>query len=247
MSNTVNQAIQGGSISELPVLEITNLHKSYGSHSVLEGVSFCIPRGKIVGLLGPNGCGKSTIMKLIAGLIPLSKGEILIDGTAPGQKTKSLISYLPERSYLNDWMRISDLLSFFHDFYSDFDLERAKQMLADLNIALNDRLKTMSKGTKEKVQLVLVMSRRARLYLLDEPIGGVDPAARDYILNTILKNFEEDSSILISTHLIQDVEAVFDRALFLNQGKIVIDGEVDEIREKYGKSIDGLFREVFKC
>ena len=251
MSNTVNQAIQGGSISELPVLQITNLHKSYGSHSVLEGVSFCIPRGKIVGLLGPNGCGKSTIMKLIAGLIPISKGEILIDGMAPGQKTKSLISYLPERSYLNDWMRISDLLSFFHDFYSDFDLERAKQMLADLNIALNDRLKTMSKGTKEKVQLVLVMSRRARLYLLDEPIGGVDPAARDYILNTILntilKNFEEDSSILISTHLIQDVEAVFDRALFLNQGKIVIDGEVDEIREKYGKSIDGLFREVFKC
>lgn len=247
MSNTVNQAIQGGSISELPVLQITNLHKSYGSHSVLEGVSFCIPRGKIVGLLGPNGCGKSTIMKLIAGLIPLSKGEILINGTAPGQKTKSLISYLPERSYLNDWMRISDLLSFFHDFYSDFDLERAKQMLADLNIALNDRLKTMSKGTKEKVQLVLVMSRRARLYLLDEPIGGVDPAARDYILNTILKNFEEDSSILISTHLIQDVETVFDRALFLNQGKIVIDGEVDEIREKYGKSIDGLFREVFKC
>ena len=247
MSNTVNQAIQGGSISELPVLQITNLHKSYGSHSVLEGVSFCIPRGKIVGLLGPNGCGKSTIMKLIAGLIPLSKGEILIDGTAPGQKTKSLISYLPERSYLNDWMRISDLLSLFHDFYQDFDLERAKQMLADLNIALNDRMKTMSKGTKEKVQLVLVMSRRARLYLLDEPIGGVDPAARDYILNTILKNFEEDSSILISTHLIQDVEAVFDRALFLNQGKIVIDGEVDEIREKYGKSIDGLFREVFKC
>lgn len=247
MSNTVNQAIQGGSISELPVLQITNLHKSYGSHSVLEGVSFCIPRGKIVGLLGPNGCGKSTIMKLIAGLIPLSKGEILIDGMAPVQKTKSLISYLPERSYLNDWMRISDLLSFFHDFYSDFDLERAKQMLADLNIALNDRLKTMSKGTKEKVQLVLVMSRRARLYLLDEPIGGVDPAARDYILNTILKNFEEDSSILISTHLIQDVEAVFDRALFLNQGKIVIDGEVDEIREKYGKPIDGLFREVFKC
>lgn len=247
MSNTVNQAIQGGSISELPVLQITNLHKSYGSHSVLEGVSFCIPRGKIVGLLGPNGCGKSTIMKLIAGLIPISKGEILIDGMVPGQKTKSLISYLPERSYLNDWMRISDLLSFFHDFYSDFDLERAKQMLADLNIALNDRLKTMSKGTKEKVQLVLVMSRRARLYLLDEPIGGVDPAARDYILNTILKNFEEDSSILISTHLIQDVEAVFDRALFLNQGKIVIDGEVDEIREKYGKSIDGLFREVFKC
>ena len=228
------------------LLEVNSLTVGYGRPVVREA-SLALQAGQITALLGPNGCGKSTIMKLIAGLIPLSKGEILIDGMAPGQKTKSLISYLPERSYLNDWMRISDLLSFFHDFYSDFDLERAKQMLADLNIALNDRLKTMSKGTKEKVQLVLVMSRRARLYLLDEPIGGVDPAARDYILNTILKNFEEDSSILISTHLIQDVEAVFDRALFLNQGKIVIDGEVDEIREKYGKSIDGLFREVFKC
>ena len=247
MSNTVNQAIQGGSISELPVLQITNLHKSYGSHSVLEGVSFCIPRGKIVGLLGPNGCGKSTIMKLIAGLIPLSKGEILINGMAPGQKTKSLISYLPERSYLNDWMRISDLLSFFHDFYSDFDLERAKQMLADLNIALNDRLKTMSKGTKEKVQLVLVMSRRARLYLLDEPIGGVDPAARDYILRTILANYSENATILLSTHLIADVEKILDDVIFLKQGEVALSASVEQLREERGTSVDALFREVFKC
>lgn len=247
MSNTVNQAIQGGSISELPVLQITNLHKSYGSHSVLEGVSFCIPRGKIVGLLGPNGCGKSTIMKLIAGLIPLSKGEILIDGMAPGQKTKSLISYLPERSYLNDWMRISDLLSFFHDFYSDFDLERAKQMLADLNIALNDRLKTMSKGTKEKVQLVLVMARRAKLYLLDEPIAGVDPAAREFIMNTILTNYDEKASVLISTHLISDVEPVLDEAIFLREGQVVLHDNADALREREGKSLDALFRDVFRA
>lgn len=247
MSNTVNQAIQGGSISELPVLQITNLHKSYGSHSVLEGVSFCIPRGKIVGLLGPNGCGKSTIMKLIAGLIPLSKGEILIDGMAPGQKTKSLISYLPERSYLNDWMRISDLLSFFHDFYSDFDLERAKQMLADLNIALNDRLKTMSKGTKEKVQLVLVMARRAKLYLLDEPIAGVDPAAREFIMNTILTNYDEKASVLISTHLISDVEPVLDEAIFLREGQVVLHDSADALREREGKSLDALFRDVFRA
>lgn len=247
MSNTVNQAIQGGSISELPVLQITNLHKSYGSHSVLEGVSFCIPRGKIVGLLGPNGCGKSTIMKLIAGLIPLSKGEILIDGMAPGQKTKSLISYLPERSYLNDWMRISDLLSFFRDFYQDFDLERAKQMLADLNIALNDRLKTMSKGTKEKVQLVLVMARQAQLYLLDEPIAGVDPAARDYILGTILSNYSEEASVLLSTHLIADIERVLDEVVFIREGVMVLHKDVDAIREETGKSVDTLFREVFAC
>ena len=158
-----------------------------------------------------------------------------------------MISYLPERSYLNDWMKISDILNLFSDFYADFDRERAEQMLTDLKISKEEKLKTMSKGTKEKVQLILVMSRRASLYLLDEPIGGVDPATREYILHTILKNFDENSSILITTHLIQDVETIFDQVLFLNQGKIVIYGEVDEIREKYGKSIDGLFREVFRC
>lgn len=241
------ELMQGGSIMELPVLEIKNVHKKYLSHSVLEGVGFSIPRGKIVGLLGPNGCGKTTILKLISGLLQLDEGEIRINGICPGQQTKSMISYLPERSYLNDWMKISDILNLFSDFYTDFDRERAEQMLTDLKISKEEKLKTMSKGTKEKVQLILVMSRRASLYLLDEPIGGVDPATREYILHTILKNFDENSSILITTHLIQDVETIFDQVLFLNQGKIVIDGEVDEIREKYGKSIDGLFREVFRC
>ena len=245
--NQNTELMQGGSIMELPVLEIKNVHKKYLSHSVLEGVGFSIPRGKIVGLLGPNGCGKTTILKLISGLLQLDEGEIRINGISPGQQTKSKISYLPERSYMNDWMKISDILNLFSDFYADFDRERAEQMLTDLKISKEEKLKTMSKGTKEKVQLILVMSRRASLYLLDEPIGGVDPATREYILHTILKNFDENSSILITTHLIQDVETIFDQVLFLNQGKIVIDGEVDEIREKYGKSIDGLFREVFRC
>lgn len=245
--NQNTELMQGGSIMELPLLEIKNVHKKYLSHSVLEGVGFSIPRGKIVGLLGPNGCGKTTILKLISGLLQLDEGEIRINGICPGQQTKSMISYLPERSYLNDWMKISDILNLFSDFYTDFDRERAEQMLTDLKISKEEKLKTMSKGTKEKVQLILVMSRRASLYLLDEPIGGVDPATREYILHTILKNFDENSSILITTHLIQDVETIFDQVLFLNQGKIVIDGEVDEIREKYGKSIDGLFREVFRC
>ena len=228
--NQNTELMQGGSIMELPVLEIKNVHKKYLSHSVLEGVGFSIPRGKIVGLLGPNGCGKTTILKLISGLLQLDEGEIRINGICPGQQTKSMISYLPERSYLNDWMKISDILNLFSDFYADFDRERAEQMLTDLKISKEEKLKTMSKGTKEK-----------------EPIGGVDPATREYILHTILKNFDENSSILITTHLIQDVETIFDQVLFLNQGKIVIDGEVDEIREKYGKSIDGLFREVFRC
>ena len=241
------ELMQGGSVIELPVLEIKDVRKKYLSHSVLEGVGFTIPKGKIVGLLGPNGCGKTTILKLISGLLQLDEGEIRINGICPGQQTKSMISYLPERSYLNDWMRISDILNLFSDFYADFDRERAEQMLTDLKISKEEKLKTMSKGTKEKVQLILVMSRRASLYLLDEPIGGVDPATREYILHTILKNFDENSSILITTHLIQDVETIFVLVLFLNQGKIVIDGEVDEIREKYGKSIDGLFREVFRC
>ena len=245
--NQNTELMQGGSIMELPVLEIKNVHKKYLSHSVLEGVGFSIPRGKIVGLLGPNGCGKTTILKLISGLLQLDEGEIRINGICPGQQTKSMISYLPERSYLNDWMKIYDILNLFSDFYTDFDRERAEQMLTDLKISKEEKLKTMSKGTKEKVQLILVMSRRASLYLLDEPIGGVDPATREYILHTILKNFDENSSILITTHLIQDVETIFDQVLFLNQGKIVIDAEVDEIREKYGKSIDGLFREVFRC
>ena len=231
----------------MAILECKGLCKSYGAEPALDRVDLTVEPGHIVGLLGPNGSGKSTLIKLANGLLTPDAGEILIDGKAPCRETKKIVSYLPERTYFADWMTVKDIFDLFSDFYADFDRQKALRMCDSLGIGEGDRIKSMSKGTKEKVQLVLVMSRRARLYLLDEPIGGVDPAARDYILNTILKNFEEDSSILISTHLIQDVEAVFDRALFLNQGKIVIDGEVDEIREKYGKSIDGLFREVFKC
>ena len=223
------------------------LTKRYGQKEALSKISLQLAPGRIIGLLGPNGSGKTTLIKLLCGLLQPTEGSITVDNNPVGPHSKAVISYLPDKMYYADWMRVSDLFDLFADFYADFDRERAENMCLSLGISPSDRIKTMSKGTKEKVQLVLVMSRRARLYLLDEPIGGVDPAARDYILNTILKNFEEDSSILISTHLIQDVEAVFDRALFLNQGKIVIDGEVDEIREKYGKSIDGLFREVFKC
>ena len=245
--NQNTELMQGGSIMELPVLEIKNVHKKYLSHSVLEGVGFSIPRGKIVGLLGPNGCGKTTILKLISGLLQLDEGEIRINGICPGQQTKSMISYLPERSYLNDWMKISDILNLFSDFYADFDRERAEQMLTDLKISKEEKLKTMSKGTKEKVQLILVMSRNADLYLLDEPIGGVDPAARDYILNTILSNYNEQGSIIISTHLISDIEPVLDDIIFIKDGKIVLTSSVDAIREENGKSVDALFREVFKC
>ena len=229
------------------LVTITGLSKTYGHFTALNNMNLVIPRGRIIGLLGPNGSGKTTLIKLLNGLLTPASGQILINGHTPGVETKAMISYLPERSYLNDWMKISDILNLFSDFYADFDRERAEQMLTDLKISKEEKLKTMSKGTKEKVQLILVMSRRASLYLLDEPIGGVDPATREYILHTILKNFDENSSILITTHLIQDVETIFDQVLFLNQGKIVIDGEVDEIRETYGKSIDGLFREVFRC
>lgn len=242
-----NAIMQGGSVTESCVLQISDLHKSYGSHPVLEGVSFSIPRGKIVGLLGPNGCGKSTIMKMISGLLPADNGSILIDGHLPGLVSKSIVSYLPERTYLNDWMKVSEVLQFFSDFYADFDLERAQQMLADLHLSPNTRLKTMSKGTKEKVQLILVMSRRAQLYLLDEPIGGVDPAARDYILNTIIGNYSENATVILSTHLIADIEQVLDEAVFLRDGRIMLHKSVDEIRAEDGKSVDDLFREVFRC
>lgn len=230
-----------------PVLQFQNVNKSYGKKPVLNDISFSIEQGKITGLLGPNGCGKTTILKLISGLIQPNSGSITVDGIQRSIQTKSIISYLPERTYLNDWMKISQLIEFFSDFYADFDKNCALQMLSDLNIDSKDKLKTLSKGTKEKVQLILVMSRRAKLYLLDEPIGGVDPAARDYILQTILNNYAENSSILISTHLIQDVETIFDDVLFLSKGSIVVQGSVDDVREKHGKSIDLLFREVFKC
>ena len=204
-------------------------------------------RGRIVGLLGPNGSGKSTLIKLANGLLTPTSGELLINGNKPGIETKKIVSYLPERTYLADWMKVSDIINFFKDFYEDFNVEKAYDMLSKLNINANDKLKTMSKGTKEKVQLILVMSREAELYFLDEPIAGVDPAARDYILNTIISNYNENATVVISTHLISDIEQILDDVIFISYGKIYLSKSVDEIREEEGKSVDALFREVFRC
>ncbi|MDO4287471.1 MAG: ABC transporter ATP-binding protein [Eubacteriales bacterium] len=230
-----------------PILQCTGLCKSYGNKAALNNVTLALERGRIVGLLGPNGSGKSTLIKLANGLLTPTAGEIRIAGNLPGVETHSCVSYLPERTYLSDWMTADDLLKFFADFYEDFNIDKAAEMLTRLNISAKDSLKTMSKGTKEKVQLVVVMSREADLYLLDEPIGGVDPAARDYILNTILTNYSENSTVVISTHLISDIEKVLDDVIFLNKGQISLHKSVDDIRTEYGKSVDALFREVFAC
>jgi len=229
------------------ILTCRNVTKVFGSKVAVNDVTLDIPRGKIVGLLGPNASGKSTFIKLCNDLLTPTSGEILIDGNRPGIETKKIVSYLPERNYLNDWMKVSDIIGLFRDFYSDFNEEKAYDMLKKLNINPKDKLKTMSKGTKEKVQLILVMSREAQLYMLDEPIGGVDPAARDYILDTILSNYNENATIIISTHLISDIEKILDEVVFIKEGKIVLTKTVDEIREETGKSVDSLFREVFKC
>lgn len=213
----------------------------------LDDVSFTLEAGKIYGLLGPNGSGKSTSIKMINDLLEPTSGEVFICGEAPGVQSKAMISYLPDRNYLQDWMKVADALNLFESFYQDFDRTRAEEMLMSLNITTEARLKTLSKGTLEKVQLILVMARRAKLYVLDEPIAGVDPAARDYIMQTILNNYGEESSILISTHLITDIEKILDEVIFIQNGKIVLQGAVDDIRAEHGKSIDGLFREVFKC
>ena len=211
------------------------------------GPDLTVPKGRIVGLLGPNGSGKSTLIKLANGLLTPTQGTILVDGKEPGIETKKIVSYLPERTYLTEWMTVQDMLDLFNDFYADFNIAKARDMLARLNIQTKARIKTMSKGTKEKVQLILVMSREAQLYLLDEPIGGVDPAARDYILNTIIANYNENATVLISTHLISDVEQILDDVIFINQGSVVLTSSVDDIREKQDKSVDALFREVFRC
>lgn len=231
----------------MAILQLAGLTKRYGAKCVLDGVSVSIEPGRIVGLLGPNGSGKTTMLKLCNGLLTPSKGSVLIDGRAPGVQTKKLVSYLPERTYLNDWMRVRDILGFFRDFYGDFNREKARSMLDSLKIDERERLKTLSKGTKEKVQLVLVMSREARLYLLDEPIGGVDPAAREYILNTIIRNYNPAASVVISTHLISDVERVLDDVIFLRDGQVMLLSSVDDLREKNHKSVDEMFREVFRC
>ena len=210
-------------------------------------MNLSLERGQIIGLLGPNGSGKTTFIKLINDLLTPTSGQILIDGKLPGVETKAMVSYLPERTHLDQTMKIKDLIKYFSDFYEDFRTERAFTMLKDLNIDQNARLKNLSKGTKEKVQLILVMSRDAKLYILDEPIGGVDPAARDYILHTILNNYNEEATILLSTHLIHDIENILDQVVFIRQGELVLNASVDEIRMQQGKSVDSLFREVFKC
>lgn len=230
-----------------PILECRGLTKRYGYKEALCGIDLTIDRGRIVGLLGPNGSGKSTLIKLSNGLLTPTSGELLINGIPVGTETKKIVSYLPERTYLNSWMKVCDIIDFFTDFYDNFDKNKAYEMLSRLKINAKDQLKTMSKGTKEKVQLILVMSRKADLYLLDEPIGGVDPAARDYILNTIIGNYNPDGTILISTHLISDIEQILDDVIFIQNGAIVKTASVDEIRSQEGKSIDALFREVFRC
>jgi ABC-2 type transport system ATP-binding protein len=229
------------------ILECQNLVKFFPGCLALNSVNLAVPKGQIVGLLGPNGSGKSTLIKLANGLITPTSGEIRINGMKPGLETKKIISYLPERTYLNDWMTVNNIIDYFSDFYTDFNKQKAYDMLQRLNVNPANRLKTMSKGTKEKVQLILVMSREAELYLLDEPIGGVDPATRDYILETIISNYNEEATIIISTHLIADVEKVLDSVIFINQGNIVLTSTVDDIRERENKSVDALFREVFKC
>ena len=230
-----------------PILQCKNLGKRYGGFQALNGLNLEVEPGRIVGLLGPNGSGKTTLIKLANGLLAPSTGEILIDGKKPGPETKAVVSYLPERTYLNNWMKISDAMAFFRDFYPDFRQDRAEAMIRSLNIDETKTLGAMSKGTREKVQLILVMSRAAKLYLLDEPIGGVDPAARDYILNTILSNYEPESTILISTHLITDIERILDDVIFIQNGRLVLQQSVEDIRENQGKSVDALFREVFRC
>ncbi|MDD6491614.1 MAG: ABC transporter ATP-binding protein [Firmicutes bacterium] len=233
-------------MSEL--VEIRNLTKVYEKKKVaLDHLNLTIPRGKIIGLLGPNGSGKTTLIKLINGLLVANEGEVTVDGNKPGAETKSIVSYLPERTYFQNSMKVKELIEFFSDFYQDFRKERARQMLANLNISEDARLKTLSKGTKEKVQLIMVMSRDAQLYILDEPIAGVDPAARDYILKTIISNYNENATVIISTHLISDIEKILDEVIFIRDGRVLLQETVEEIRANKGKSVDAYFREVFAC
>ncbi|MCL1974809.1 MAG: ABC transporter ATP-binding protein [Firmicutes bacterium] len=230
-----------------PILQAVALKKRYGSCLALDALDFSLTRGRIIGLLGPNGSGKTTLLKLACGLLQPSSGKIVIDNHTPGIYSKSITAYLPDKPYLNDWMRVQQLIKFFSELYADFCSERAYEMLDALGIDCRARLKTLSKGTKEKVQLILVMSRKAQLYLLDEPIGGVDPAAREYIVNTIIGNYSENATVLISTHIISDIEPVLDEVIFLNRGKITLQTTVDDLRAERGKSVDEMFREVFKC
>lgn len=229
------------------ILEAKGLTKFYGAKPALKDLDLTLEKGKIIGLLGPNGSGKSTFIKICNGILQKSRGDILIGGYPVGIETKKIVSYLPERTYLDNDMTPTEFVNFFSDFYSDFDALKAYDMMGSLHINVKDKLKTMSKGTKEKVQLILVMSRQAKLYMLDEPIGGVDPAARDYILNTIINNYNPEASVVISTHLITDIEQILDEVIFIQDGILKMHKSVDEIRSIEGKSVDALFREVFRC
>ena len=234
-------------MSNMKLLEINNLNKSFDNKEILKDINFSIQHGKIIGLLGKNGVGKTTLIKLINDLLTPTSGEILINGQKIGVETKKVISYLPERTYLNKQMKVSEVISYFEDFYDNFDSEKAKKMLKDLDLDINQKLSKMSKGMQEKVQLVLVMSRNADLYVLDEPLGGVDPATRDYILDTILSNFNENASVIISTHLISDIEKILDEVIFIDKGQIVLQSDADKLRNKENASIDEIFRRMFKC
>lgn len=229
------------------LLEFKGLHKNYGQFPALRNINLQIGQGKIVGLLGANGSGKTTMIKLINDLLKPTSGEVLVNGKRPGVESKRVVSYLPERTYLEQSMKVCEVVDLFQDFYENFNREKALRLLSELNIDKNKKMKTLSKGTKEKVQLVLVMSREADLYVLDEPIGGVDPAAREHILDTIISNFKEGASIIISTHLIADIERILDDVVFIANGEIVLHAEADKLRTEKGKSIDAIFKEEFRC
>ena len=231
----------------MKLLECKNLSKNYGTKQALKDVNLVIPKGKIIGLLGKNGSGKSTLIKLINDLLVPTNGEILVNGKSIGVESKKIISYLPERTYLDKSMKVIDVINYFEEFYDNFDSKKAKKLIKDLDLDLDGKLTNMSKGMQEKVQLVLVMSRRADLYILDEPLGGVDPATRDYILDTILSNFNEGASVIISTHLISDIERILDEVIFIDKGKIILTSDTDSLREKENTSIDEIFRRMFKC
>ncbi len=231
----------------MELLEIKNLYKNYGEKQVLNNITLTVPQGKIIGLLGKNGTGKTTLIKLINGLLTPTEGEIIFEGEKIGPQSKLNIAYLPERTYLDKSMTINETLKFFKEFYSNFDIDKAKDLLKKLDLYENQKIIKMSKGMQEKVQLVLVMSRKADLYILDEPLGGVDPATRDYILDTILTNFNEGASIIISTHLISDIERILDEVIFIDKGEIKLISDADELRNKENASIDEIFRRMFKC
>ena len=231
----------------MELLKIDNLNKKFDDKYILKDINLTIPSGKIIGLLGKNGAGKTTLIKIINDLLTPTSGEILIKGNKVGVETKKIISYLPERTYLNKQMKVKEILNYFADFYENFDMQKAKKLLEDLDLDINQNLSKMSKGMQEKVGLVLVMSREADLYILDEPLGGVDPATRDYILDTILSNFNENASVIISTHLISDIERILDEVIFIDNGSLAIHSNTDELRTKENASIDEIFRRMFKC